>query len=68
MRRAGEAFAPLVADLDRLSAELDDAERAVVRRYLERVAALSEEHAERARAAHAAATDPPASPVPALWG
>ena len=67
VRRAGEAFAPLVDDLDRLSAELDEAERAVVRRYLERVAAISEDHARRARDTRAEA-EPPASPVPALWG
>ncbi|HEX8103685.1 MAG TPA: MarR family transcriptional regulator [Solirubrobacteraceae bacterium] len=67
VRRAGAAFAPLVTDLDQLSADLDEAERAVVRRYLERVVSLSEAHAERVREAEAHDAEA-ASPVPALWG
>jgi DNA-binding MarR family transcriptional regulator len=68
--RAGRAFGPLVGDLERVSGELSDAEREVVRRFLARAAALSEAHAERARAeldarAGASAT---AAPVPGLWG
>ena len=70
VERAGRAFGPLVADLERASAELSEQERAVVRRFLARAAVLSEAHADRAReelelrvaAAGAAA------PVPGLWG
>jgi DNA-binding MarR family transcriptional regulator len=68
VERATEAFGPLVDDLDRLSAELDADEQRVLRRYLERVAVLSEEHAERARREHEREAHGAASPVPALWG
>jgi DNA-binding MarR family transcriptional regulator len=67
--RAGEAFRPLIDDLDRLSSELSEAELLFLRRFLRRVAALSEGHAERARRAldRPAGADA-AAPVPGLWG
>lgn len=68
VERAALAFGPLVEDLDRVSTELDEAERRVLQRWLERVAALSEEHAERARSELLAAAEDSAAPVPSLWG
>jgi DNA-binding MarR family transcriptional regulator len=47
VERAEEIYAPLVEDMDELALGLSDDERAEVARYLTRVAALSERHAER---------------------
>jgi DNA-binding MarR family transcriptional regulator len=68
LERAERAFGPLVRDLDEATRELDEEERAVVRRFLDRVAAVSEAHAERARHAGSARGDAPAAPSPGLWG
>lgn len=69
VRRAAVAFDPLVQDLDRLTAELDPGERIVITRFLERVAALSEHQAERARRLVEAQADGAlTAPVPSLWG
>jgi DNA-binding MarR family transcriptional regulator len=65
--RATDAWAPYVADLDRIAAELSDTERYVVLRFLEGAAA-ADRHADRlARDADTAAHHALAVPVPALW-
>jgi DNA-binding MarR family transcriptional regulator len=66
--RATEAFAPLVAELDRLAAELPDGDRTVVGTFLGRVAEAAERHAEdAARAIDARARAAIGEPVPGLW-
>jgi DNA-binding MarR family transcriptional regulator len=66
--RATEAFAPLVAELDRLAAELSDGDRAAVGTFLGRVAEAAERHAEdAARAVDARARAAIGEPVPGLW-
>jgi DNA-binding MarR family transcriptional regulator len=66
--RAADAWAPFVADLDALAAQLSDTERDIVRRFLEGTADAAERHADRlARDADAAAYDALAVPLPALW-
>jgi DNA-binding MarR family transcriptional regulator len=65
---AAEAWAPFVAELDGLAAELGDEEREVVRRFLEATADAAERHADRlAGDAEASAQDALAVPLPALW-
>jgi DNA-binding MarR family transcriptional regulator len=68
LERASALYAPLVADLDAAVDRLDEAEIAIVIRFLERAAELTEQHAaalasrvdtERAR--------PVAPPAPGLW-
>jgi DNA-binding MarR family transcriptional regulator len=64
--RAGEALAPLVAEIDALTARLSEPERAVVADFLARVAEAGERHAD----ALARDTSEPVaagSPVPGLW-
>jgi DNA-binding MarR family transcriptional regulator len=68
LQRAERAFGPLVSDLDRATGELDDEERRIVRRFLDRVASLSEAHAQRARESAAARSGAAAAPSPGLWG
>lgn len=68
VERATRAFAPLVEDLDRLFTELREDELRLLQRWLERVVALSEEHADRARAQLVASAAETAAPVPSLWG
>jgi MarR family multiple antibiotic resistance transcriptional regulator len=68
LERAELAFGPLVRDLDQVSHELDEDERTVVLRYLDRVTSLSEAHAERARKAIVSHTEAAAAPAPGLWG
>jgi len=67
--RAGEALAPLVAEIDALTARLSDDERALVADFLARVAEAGERHAdELARSAgDAAPAGAGGSPVPGLW-
>lgn len=66
--RATEAFAPLVAELDRLAGELSEAERSIVGAFLGRVAEAAERHAEdAARAVDARARASIGDPVPGLW-
>jgi hypothetical protein len=58
-----------VADLDRVTADLSDDERAAVGRFLARVAELAEEHAARLEAAaDAEARAATAVALPGLWG
>jgi DNA-binding MarR family transcriptional regulator len=65
---AADAWAPYVAEIDALAAELSDADRNVVRRFLDGAADAAERHADRlARDANAAAHDALAVPLPALW-
>ena len=66
---ATAAFAPLVAELDRLADELSEQDRAVVDGFLERVAEAAERHADEvARAADDRRRAPIGEPVPGLWG
>jgi len=65
---ATEAFAPLVAELDRLAAALPDSERSVVGEFLGHVAEAAERHAEDAeRAVEARDRAAIGEPVPGLW-
>jgi DNA-binding MarR family transcriptional regulator len=66
--RAAAAFGPLVAALDEVTSELSEPERAVVRRFLARVALATEEHTARAHAELDRGAAAPSTPVPALWG
>lgn len=69
VRLVGLALAPMVADLDRVSAGLTDEERQAIARYLERVAELAEDHAARLEAAaDAEARAAVAIALPGLWG
>ncbi len=68
VERAGQAFHPLVGALDDLTTELSEPERAIVRRFLERVTIATEEHAARARDELGRGASAPSTPVPALWG
>lgn len=45
--RAEALYAPLVQEMDQLAAQLTDAERALIGRYLTAVAQVSERHAAR---------------------
>jgi DNA-binding MarR family transcriptional regulator len=65
---AAEAWAPYLAEIDALAAELSDTDRDVVRRFLEGAADAAERHADRlARDADAATHGALAVPLPALW-
>jgi DNA-binding MarR family transcriptional regulator len=65
---AVEAFAPLVAELDRFVNELPEEERDVVGRFLAAVADAAERHSENAvRLAEDRARAAIGAPVPALW-
>ncbi|MGI8779815.1 MAG: MarR family winged helix-turn-helix transcriptional regulator [Solirubrobacteraceae bacterium] len=66
--RAEQAFGPLVSDLERASVELTEDERRVVRRFLDRAVALSEEHAQRAREQPGRREPLAPAPSPGLWG
>lgn len=69
VRRAERAYAPLVAELQRLAEEVPAQEQPAVTRFLQRVARLSEEHAERAvKHASAHGRDAESLPFPGLWG
>jgi DNA-binding MarR family transcriptional regulator len=68
VERAEAAMAPLVADLDRISAALEPASRHAVGAFLREVAEVSERHAARLRdEAGLAGTAMTAAPVPGLW-
>ena len=68
VERAERAFGPLVDDLERASLELSEQERQVVRRFLDRAVALSEDHAHRELSASSRAEPVVAAPAPGLWG
>ena len=68
VERAERAFGPLVDDLERASLELSEEERQVVRRFLDRAVALSEDHAHRELSASSRAEPVVAAPTPGLWG
>ena len=68
VERAERAYGPLVDDLERASLDLSEDEREVVRRFLDRAAALSEDHARRALAEPDAREPVGAAPAPGLWG
>lgn len=68
VERAAACYAPVVAELDALVDGLTDAERAIVLRFLERTAEISEHHAEALTSrAQAARERPVAAPSPGLW-
>jgi DNA-binding MarR family transcriptional regulator len=66
--RAEQAFGPLVDDLDRAALDLSEDEQHVVRRFLDRAVALSEEHAERALSEPERPEPLVAVPTPGMWG
>ena len=66
--RAEREFGPLVEDLERASMELSEEERHVVRRFLDRAVALSEDHAHRALSEQDRGEPVAAAPAPGLWG
>jgi DNA-binding MarR family transcriptional regulator len=67
-RRAEEAFAPLVGEIDELAARLSDDERRLVADFLRRVADAGERQADAlARAADDPAADQAGVPSPGLW-
>jgi DNA-binding MarR family transcriptional regulator len=68
VERAELAFGPLVTDLERVSLELSEEERRVIRRFLDRAVALSEDHARRARFASARGEPLAPARAPGLWG
>lgn len=68
VRRAERALGPLVADVEALAAQLDEDERRLVTRFLARLAALTEHHAERAQRRLARDAAPAAPGTPSLWG
>ena len=68
VERAEVIYAPLVQELDEVSARLTDEQRSVVGGYLEEIAAASERHAERLdTTARAESTEVIAAPAPGLW-
>jgi DNA-binding MarR family transcriptional regulator len=69
VQRASHVFDPLVSDLERLSAELDETQLRTIETFLTRVVEVSERHADRAYAKQRGHTDGThATPVPTLWG
>ena len=66
--RAEQAFGPLVDDLDRAALDLSEDEQHVVRRFLDRAVALSEEHAKRALSEPERPEPLMAVPTPGMWG
>jgi DNA-binding MarR family transcriptional regulator len=66
--RAARAYAPLVADVDRLLEELGE-DAALVTRFLQALVELSEAHAEAAWRDGRAPPEPSrAAAIPGLWG
>jgi DNA-binding MarR family transcriptional regulator len=66
--RAAELYAPLVGALDAATASLGDAERAVVARFLTRVAEIGEAHAEElVSSVERERPQVPRVPAPGLW-
>jgi DNA-binding MarR family transcriptional regulator len=64
----GAVYAPLIADLDAAVADLEPEERRIVEAFLERVAAIGEQHADAL--ARRVADERPGTagvPVPGLW-
>jgi DNA-binding MarR family transcriptional regulator len=66
--RAGEAWAPLVAEIDAATRELSGPEREAVTRFLDRASdAVERRVARMSREADAVAHDALVVPLPALW-
>jgi len=66
--RAAELYAPLVRTLDAATASLEPSERAIVARFLARVAEIGETHAdELVRSVARERPQVPRVPVPGLW-
>jgi DNA-binding MarR family transcriptional regulator len=68
-RAAGEAFAPLVDDIDAITGRLDEDERRVVADFLRAVAEAGERRAdELSRSAREERRPAVGVPMPGLWG
>jgi DNA-binding MarR family transcriptional regulator len=66
-RRAGDALAPLVAEIDALVERLPGNDRRLLERFLAAVADAGERHADELARRADAAQPVAGSPVPALW-
>jgi DNA-binding MarR family transcriptional regulator len=66
LERAGEVYAPLVDDMDAVSARFSSEEREVIGRYMTEIAHVSERHAE-SLAAREQPDHAVAAPAPSLW-
>jgi DNA-binding MarR family transcriptional regulator len=66
-RRAGDALAPLVAEIDALVEQLPGNDRRLLERFLAAVADAGERHADELARRADAAQPVAGSPVPALW-
>ncbi|MGH2944884.1 MAG: MarR family winged helix-turn-helix transcriptional regulator [Solirubrobacteraceae bacterium] len=68
LERAGSVYAPLVQEMDAVSARFSPGEREVIGRYMAEIAGVSERHAESLdNAARAQPDQTVAAPVPGLW-
>ena len=68
LQRAGEVYAPLVDDLDAVTARFSGEEREVIGRYMSEIASVSERHAESLdNAAREQPDQAVAAPAPGLW-
>lgn len=65
---ATEAWAPLVAELDRLAQQLSESEREAVTRFLERAADAAERNADWPTTPRPAPTEPLHGPAPSAMG
>jgi DNA-binding MarR family transcriptional regulator len=68
LERAGEVYAPLVDEMDAVTARFSHEEREVIGRYMTEIAGVSERHAESLDSAAREQPDQAvAAPVPGLW-
>jgi hypothetical protein len=68
LERAGAVYAPLVDDMDAVSARFSSEEREVIGRYMTEIAHVSERHADSLdSAAREQPDEAVAAPAPSLW-
>jgi DNA-binding MarR family transcriptional regulator len=68
LQRAGEVYAPLVDELDAVTARFSREEREIIGRYMTEIASVSERHAESLDSAAREQPDQAvAAPAPGLW-
>jgi DNA-binding MarR family transcriptional regulator len=68
LERAGEVYAPLIDDMDAVSARFSQEERDLIGRYMTEIAHVSERHAESLDSAAREQPDQSvAAPAPSLW-
>jgi DNA-binding MarR family transcriptional regulator len=68
LERAGEVYAPLVDEMDAVTARFSREEREVIGRYMSEIARVSERHAETLdNAAREQPDQAVAAPAPGLW-